>query len=52
MNVLSFFDYLRNVVIGGERQVFFATASRKIATLFRKKFAFLEDDFQEVPLRR
>ena len=52
LNVLSFFDYLRDIVMTGSRQVFFATASQKIAELFRKKFRFLEDDFKGYTLER
>ena len=52
LNVLSFLDYLRDIVIAGSRQVFFATANQKVATLFRKKFAFLESDFKDIRLTR
>lgn len=46
MNVLSFFDYLRELVLKSKRQVFFATANDDLAFLFRKKFEFLEDEFK------
>jgi DNA repair exonuclease SbcCD ATPase subunit len=52
LNVLSFLDYLRAVVIRGERQVFFATANKKLASLFQKKFAFLGDEFVRIQLER
>lgn len=52
LNILSFLDYLRSIVIRGERQVFFSTANRKIAALFEKKFAFLGDDFVRIELER
>ena len=41
LNTLSFLDYLRELVIGGERQIFFATASQKLGNLIEKKFQFL-----------
>jgi len=52
MNVLSFFDYLRELVIMSNRQVFFATANDDLAFLFRKKFEFLENEFKVIPLQR
>jgi recombinational DNA repair ATPase RecF len=41
LNCLSFLDYLREVVVAGGKQVFFATASEKLAILFERKFDFL-----------
>lgn len=41
LNSLSFLDYLREIVLKGGRQVFFATANDKLATLFERKFDFL-----------
>lgn len=41
MNSLSFLDYLREIVLRSQRQIFFATASDKLATLFERKFDFL-----------
>ncbi|MDD5417228.1 MAG: hypothetical protein PHU12_04635, partial [Candidatus Aenigmarchaeota archaeon] len=52
MNVLSFLDYLRDIAIYGNKQIFFATASQKIANLFQKKFEFLEKDFKIIELER
>ena len=52
MNVLSFFDYLREVVIKSKRQVFFATANNDLAFLFRKKFEFLEGELTTHKLER
>lgn len=52
LNALSFLDYLRDIVITGDRQVFFATANQKVASLFRKKFDSLGDDFAYIPLQR
>jgi DNA repair exonuclease SbcCD ATPase subunit len=44
LNLLSFFDYLRALVINGSKQVIFATADEKVAYLFKCKFSFLEQD--------
>ena len=52
MNILSFFDYLRELVIKSKRQVFFATANADLAFLFRKKFEFLEIELTEIKLER
>jgi DNA repair protein SbcC/Rad50 len=53
LNILSFLDYLRDLVLAGERQIFFATANEKLAGLFRHKFAFLgEESFKEIQLSR
>lgn len=53
LNVLSFFDYLRETMLNLKRQVFFATANEKVAYLFRKKFDFLgEEDFRSYRLAR
>lgn len=52
LNILSFLDYLRNLVIKEDRQLIFATANQKLAGLFEKKFAFLEDEFELIPLER
>lgn len=52
LNALSFLDYLRNIVLSSDRQLFFATADEKIAGLFVHKFGFLKDDFQVIELNR
>lgn len=52
LNILSFMDYLRDLIINEDRQVFFATASNKIADLFEKKFHFLDSDFKKFELSR
>jgi DNA repair protein SbcC/Rad50 len=46
LNVLSFFDYLRETMLKLKRQIFFATASEKVSYLFKKKFDFLGDGFK------
>lgn len=52
LNALSFLDYLRNLVLYSERQVFFATADDKIAGLFSHKFSFLGNEFRTIELSR
>ena len=52
LNALSFLDFLRDQSVSKQRQVFFATADRKVASLFRQKFAFLGDDFVYEELER
>lgn len=53
LNCLSFLDYLREVVVAGDRQVVFATANDKLAMLFERKFDFLgSDDFRRYDLSR
>lgn len=53
LNCLSFLDYLREVIVGGDRQVVFATANEKLATLFERKFDFLgQEEFRRYDLRR
>jgi len=41
LNSLSFLDCLREIVLPNQRQIFFATANDKLATLFERKFDFL-----------
>jgi len=51
LNIVSFFDCLRELLLGYERQIFFATASAKTANLFAKKFDYLgKDKFREFEL--
>ena len=53
LNSLSFLDYLRETVIAGRRQIFFATADDKLATLFERKFDFMGDgEFRRFNLSR
>ena len=52
LNILSFLDYLRNLVIKENRQLIFATANQKLAGLFEKKFAFLGNEMVLIPLER
>lgn len=52
LNALSFLDYLRNLVLRSDRQVFFATADEKVAGLFVHKFRFLGEEFRTFELGR
>lgn len=52
LNALSFLDYLREVALQGNRQIFFATANDKLATLIERKFDFLADEFKKISLNR
>lgn len=51
-NALSFLDYLRDLVITGSRQIFFATANDKIAALFERKFDFMGEEYRRFNLSR
>ncbi len=44
LNVLSFLDLLRELVVTMDRQIFFATANAKLSALIRKKFEFLGEN--------
>lgn len=50
LNALSFMDYLRDLAVNSGRQIFFATADTRIASLFSKKFSFLGDEFKTIEL--
>lgn len=52
LNALSFLDFLREVALAGNRQILFATASEKLATLFQRKFDFLGEGFRRHELYR
>ena len=52
LNILSFFDMLRELVLLGNRQVFFATANTRIADLFAKKYDCLGADYREFHFKR
>ena len=43
LNVVSFLDYLRELAIQTDRQIFFATSNQHLAFLFAQKFKFLGD---------
>lgn len=51
LNALSFLDYLRDLAINTNRQIFFATADTRVAALFDKKFSFLgQRKYQKIQL--
>ena len=52
LNALSFLDFLRLFVLRENKQIFFATANARLASLFEKKFNFLENDFCSWELKR
>ena len=52
LNILSFLDYLRTLIMNESRQLVFATASKKVAGLFEKKFNFLNEEFKTFELSR
>jgi len=53
LNILSFFDTLRDLLLLGNQQIFFATASSRIADLFVRKFDFLgSEGLKQFPLDR
>jgi len=52
LNALSFLDYLRDLTVNSNRQIFFATADTRIASLFTRKFGFLGDSFKTIQLAR
>ncbi len=52
LNVLGLLDFLRQLAIARGTQIFFTTANPQIATLFRRKFSFLEHRFRVFHLRR
>ena len=52
LNALSFIDYLRDLAIETNKQIFFATADSKLAALFEKKFEFLGDCYKRIVLTK
>lgn len=52
-NALSFLDFLRYFIVKEKKQIFFATANKKFAGLFQKKFNFLgEGQYKEFNFSR
>jgi len=51
-NALSFLDFLRYFVLHENKQLFFATANVKLASLFKKKFVFLQEEFKNWEFKR
>jgi chromosome segregation protein len=53
LNALSFLDYLRDLVMFSQKQIFFATADARLAALFQRKFEFLGvERFRKIVLSR
>ena len=52
LNTLSFMDMLRDLVLLGHRQLFFATANSRIADLFTRKFDCFGNEFKSIALTR
>ena len=52
LNVVGLLDFLRQLTITKGTQLIFTTANPQIAALFRRKFSFLEEQFQVFQLRR
>lgn len=52
LNALSFLDYLRDLAVNSGRQIFFATADTRVASLFSKKFSFMGESFKTIHLAR
>ena len=52
LNALSFLDYLRDLAVNSGRQIFFATADTRVASLFSKKFSFMGQAFKTINLAR
>lgn len=52
INTLSFIDYLREIAIKDDKQIFFATANENLKFLFSQKFKFLECEFKTYTLAR
>jgi DNA repair protein SbcC/Rad50 len=52
LNVVSFLDMLRDLVLQGDRQIFFATANSRVGDLFARKFDFLGENFKDFRFQR
>lgn len=52
MNSLQLMDFLRELVITYDRQLFVTTNNRNVANLLRRKFSFLDNSFQEIEFNR
>ncbi len=53
LNAVSFLDFLRYFILKENKQIFFATANKRLANLFEKKFAFLGNtEFKKWELKR
>lgn len=52
LNVLGLLDFLRQLYLTKKTQIFFTTANPLVASLFRRKFSYLCDDFNSYSFRR
>lgn len=52
LNILALIDFLREFVITHHRQIIVTTANQNVAKLFRRKFSFLSEDYQELSFYR
>lgn len=52
LNILSFLDYLREIVLKRNKQLFFATANENLSFLFQKKFSLMNEDYNHITLKR
>ena len=52
MNLLSLLDFLREMVLQYNKQIFFTTANDNVRRLFRRKFSFLGKDMTEFGFER
>lgn len=52
LNSLLLMDFLRELVITYDRQLFVTTNNRNTANLFRRKFSFLDERLQEISFYR
>lgn len=52
LNILALIDFLREFVITHHRQIIVTTANQNVAKLFRRKFSFLSENFQELSFYR
>jgi DNA repair protein SbcC/Rad50 len=52
LNMLAFLDVMREIVASGKRQLFFATANKKLSGIFEQKFHAFTSDFRKIALER
>lgn len=52
LNIIGLLDFIRELVIKYNIQIFFTTANTNVKKLFRRKFSFFEEDFSEFNLIR
>lgn len=52
LNILALLDFLRELSLKKNCQIFFTTANTQVAKLFRRKFSFLRDDFYSYRFER